>query len=135
MAGPKGLREKMNQSVSFMGYWMKSMIILEIPQDLHTPPEKSDYAIKDSMPFIEKYNRVAIKDDLLTVFPLRATNKDGDEVYSYIGIPNNAPPKFIPSIARELGCDPQMHFRMLIEGKTVYLDNGDIVQPEMVCEP
>ena len=66
VAGPKGLREKMNESISFMGYWKKSMVILEIPEDLHSPPEKSQWmkeqeirGFPDSMPFIKKYNRVA----------------------------------------------------------------------------
>ena len=66
VAGPKGLREKMNESVSFMGYWKKQMVILEIPDDLHSPPETSQWmkeqaigSFADSMPFIEKYNRVA----------------------------------------------------------------------------
>ena len=66
VAGPRGLKEKMNESVSFMGYWKKSMVILEIPEDLHSPPEKSQWmkeqeirGFADSMPFIEKYSRVA----------------------------------------------------------------------------
>ena len=118
------------------------MVILEIPDDLHSPPEKSQWmneqalgSFDDSMPFIEKYNRVAFQDQNLTVFPLRASNKNGDEVYSFIGIPSNAPPKFNPTKARELGCDPRIHFKSLAAGNAVELENGNKIEPEMVTEP
>ena len=31
-----------------------------------------------------------------------------------------------------LGCVPHIHFKRLVEGETVTLDNGNVVKPEMV---
>ena len=31
-----------------------------------------------------------------------------------------------------LGCQPHIHFKRLVEGETVTLDNGNVVKPEMV---
>ena len=91
---------------------------------------------KDFMPFNEEYNRVAFKDENMTIFPIRATSSEnGQECFSFIGIPNNAPPKFIPSIARELGCIPHIHFKTLHRGRYVILENGNKISPEMVTEP
>ena len=88
------------------------------------------------MPFIEEFKRIAYKDEQLTVFPVRAHDSTNDnECFSFIGIPTNAPPKFLPSIAKELGCIPNIHFKTLSLGKPVTLENGDEIMPEMVTEP
>ena len=63
---------------------------------------------------MDEYKRIAYKDDELTVYPIRSCNsKNGHEIYSYMGIPTNAPPKFLPTIAKELGCIPNIHFKPL----------------------
>ena len=53
---------------------------------------------------------------------------------SYIGIPYNAKRKFLPAKAEEIGCDPKLHYSKLANMEPVSLDNGNIVEPEMVTE-
>ena len=79
--------------------------------------------------------RVALKDDEVTIYPIRATNSKGNnECYSFVGIPNNAKPRFLPMKARELGCIPNIHFKPLSNMQSVTLENGDVVLPEMVTD-
>ena len=46
--------------------------------------------------------------------------------------PNIGKPKFLPRTARSLGCVPEKHFKLLIEGNTIELEDGTVVRPEMV---
>ena len=52
--------------------------------------------------------------------------------YSFAFRPLQARPRFLARTARMLGCVPHIHFKRLVEGETVTLDNGNIVKPEMV---
>ena len=81
------------------------------------------------------FNRLAFKDEFLTIIPVRSLSSNrNDECLSFIGIPAQAKPKFLPKIAKELGCDPRLHFRELSNFKTVTLPNGNVVRPEQVMD-
>jgi len=85
--------------------------------------------------FINETQRVAYQDDLLTVYPLKAVSKTGEVCYSYIGLPAQGKAKFLPKNAKDLGCDPKKHNKLLYEGQSVTLDDGTVVTPGQVTEP
>jgi hypothetical protein len=85
--------------------------------------------------FNNETKRVAYQDDLLTVYPLKAVGKQGEVCYSYIGLPAMGKAKFLPKNAKDLGCDPKKHNKLLYEGQSVTLDNGTVVTPGQVTEP
>lgn len=53
---------------------------------------------------------------------------------SYICIPTQKRGKFIPKMAAELKCNPKKHFKKLIDGESVTLDDGTVVTPDQVME-
>jgi hypothetical protein len=50
-------------------------------------------------------------------------------IYSFFGEPAQLKGKFNPVLARELGCHPKKHFKILNEGRPVTLEDGTIIQP------
>lgn len=42
--------------------------------------------------------------------------------------------KFLPQIATKLGCNPKKHFKVLVDGQNVTLENGTVITPEQVTE-
>ena len=68
------------------------------------------------------------------MYPLAARRSESDEkvCYSFVFCPKMARPKFLERTARILGCNPNEHFKKLIEGETVTLDDGTVVTPSMV---
>ena len=79
--------------------------------------------------------RLAYIRDQVKIFPLKAVNvKNGHVCLSFIGIPNNAKRKFLPAKAKELGCNPKLHFTKLANMEPVTLENGNVIEPEMVTE-
>ena len=67
--------------------------------------------------FIPNMMRVGIKDDKVTIYPIRAVNsKNNHQCYSFLGIPRNAKPHFLPEKAKELGLIPSKHFKFLTKG-------------------
>ena len=63
---------------------------------------------------------MAYSDDNLTVLPLTC-HEDGRTVYSYIGVPVQAPGALLPKEAQKLGCNPKEHFTILKDGGDVTL--------------
>jgi len=86
--------------------------------------------------FIDEMQRVAYRDDNVTIFPVRAQSNDDPSklILSYVCVPAQTRGKFLPQIATKLGCNPKQHFRVLTEGKPVVLDDGKVVTPDMVTE-
>ena len=85
--------------------------------------------------FVPELGRVAYIHNQVKIFPLRAINsKNGNVCYSFVGVPNNAKLKFLAGKAKELGCNPKLHFTKLANMESVKLDNGDVIKPEMVTE-
>ena len=62
-----------------------------------------------------------------------ATAGTSDEsCYSFLFKNNQKQPMLLTRTARLLGCNPHQHFKKLVNGESVELENGDIVTPEMV---
>ena len=71
----------------------------------------------------------------MTFYPIRAVSaKTGKECFSFIGVPDCAKGKFLPQKAKQLGCVPNLHFKLLSDSQSVTLDNGDVIFPEMVTD-
>ena len=68
------------------------------------------------------------------MYPMLATSSNfaNNQNYSFYFRPVTPRPAFLEPEARKHGCDPKKHYRMLINGETVHLDDGTVVSPEMV---
>ena len=75
---------------------------------------------------------MAYQDSEVTICPMRSSDSSGHENFSFFIVPNCAKPKFLAHRATELGCDPVLHFKQLVNNKPVTLDDGSIIKPEMV---
>ena len=89
-----------------------------------------------SFQFIEETQRIAYRDENVTIYPIRARSAtdSSKEVYSFVCIPAQTRGKFLPQAAAKLGCKPREHFKVLTGGQPVTLDNGTVVTPDMVSE-
>lgn len=86
--------------------------------------------------FVPELGRVAFKDPFVTIYPVIAlsTNEHDSPICSYVGVPASQSGRLDPKACTDLGCNPRLHFKLLKDGKSVTLDNGTVVTPEMVCE-
>lgn len=84
----------------------------------------------------DRMQRVSVKLDQGSMYPMLASHPEDDSNssrnYSFYFRPVKSRPMFLEPIARELGCEPSKHYRLLINGKTVTLENGTVVTPDMV---
>ena len=85
--------------------------------------------------FADGDSRVVFKDDNLTVQPVPFSNDAGAVCYSYMCIPKESPRTYLPKKAKEIpGLVPAQHFKKLIGGESVTLEDGRVVTPEDVCD-
>ena len=66
------------------------------------------------------------------MYPMASHGIHGKVCYSFAYRPEVARPHFLARTARLLGCEPHLHYKRLIEGETIELDDGTIVTPDMV---
>jgi ribonuclease Z len=73
---------------------------------------------------------------MVTITPVELISNTfkNQSCYSFIGVPAQSKGKFIPEKAKELGCNPRVHYKLLHEGHNVTLDDGTIVYPFQVME-
>lgn len=125
LIGPKNSQKVMQQSTSFTGDYENTLDVLELPTDLTSPlmsvdseESKSEVTVESAslFKFINETQRVAYQDELLTVYPLKAVGKNGEICYSYIGLPAQGKAKFLAKNAKDLGCEPKRHNKLLYEG-------------------
>lgn len=84
----------------------------------------------------DSQNQLVFKDEKVTVYPIEFTNSQGESCFSYLCIPNQGDRKFLPQKAKNFkGLVPKLHFKDLVNGITVTLEDGTQVTPEDVCDP
>ena len=68
------------------------------------------------------------------MYPLLASNPShtNEQNYSFYFRPIQPRPEFLEPEARRYGCEPTKHYRILINGEAVTLEDGALVTPEMV---
>ena len=85
--------------------------------------------------FNKEMERVYYPIDLMDVYPILAIDeKTKLKCCSYLCINKPQRGKFLHKKALELGCNPKKHFKLLTNGQSVVLDNGDVIEPSMVLE-
>lgn len=97
-----------------------------------TDPSVIHHIFKDNDAYSPTH---AFSDSNLTVIPIKLASSDSRDMgtFSFICVPKQDRGKFLPTKAKELGCQ-QEHFKILVEGKPVTLANGDMVYPQQVME-
>lgn len=87
-----------------MGEYWNDLEIVEIPDDLDSQLMGVDFEESKSQASVQEIdnilsyidNRVAYKDELLTVYPVLATSTNGKKCYSFYGLPAKGNGKFLP---------------------------------------
>lgn len=150
--GPKGLKDLMHSS-TFDDDYFTNVQVIEFPDNLEQPCTEnnegemivdeeskagSEVAPKQlvSFVFVEEMQRIAFKDENVTIFPVRARSSadPNDQVFSFVCIPEQVRGKFLPQEASKLGCKPKEHFKILTQGQAVTLEDGSVVTSAMVSE-
>jgi ribonuclease Z len=75
-----------------------------------------------------------MQDDEIKVEIVCNQNSEGKSMLSFICIPSQKRGKFIPKMAAQLGCNPKKHFKKLVDGESITLDDGTEVTPDQVME-
>ena len=76
-------------------------------------------------------DQLVFKDERLNVFPVRVQNADGEVCFSYVCQPKIRSQMLIPSKAEAIpGLVPRIHYKVLIAGENVTLDDGTVVTPD-----
>ena len=106
------------------------MSVFEFPNNLTDNSWFESEEKTGRLKWCEEFDRVCIAEDQGSMYPLLAQNPiNGSPCYSFVFRPKLARPKFLPRTARMLGLDPETHYKKLIEGETVKLENGTVVTP------
>ena len=67
---------------------------------------------------------------------MRVEGSAGRVCYSYLVHSRHTSRKFLPEKARAIeGLIPAQHYKLLIGGQNVTLENGTVVTPDQVCLP
>ena len=121
--GPKGIKTALSNVFKVVAPQSKNFEVVEFDSQHET------------LVYSDLVGGFVYKDSEATIYPMKSSDSEGKECHSFFIVPNNAKPKFLPHRATELGCDPIIHFKQLVAGQEVTLDNGTVVTPSMVQDP
>ena len=91
-----------------------------------------DKRTKDFIKWCKKLERVVIKQEESRMYPMFATAPGSESCYSFLFNNNKRRPTFLARTAQLLGCNPHLHYKKLVAGESVKLDDGTVVTPDMV---
>ena len=74
LVGPKGTVSTMQKSIPFTGQYQTNLDVVEIPTDLNALDFEESKDTDQIFCFMPETNRVAFQDDMMTVYPMRATS-------------------------------------------------------------
>ncbi|CAI2384764.1 unnamed protein product [Moneuplotes crassus] len=129
--GPEGFSDKLKDCSYIMGTLEGCGGVYEHSEEMK---EFDDLCPQDPGLCVDVHQTNYFQDETVRVETTCNQGKNGGKILSYFVVPKQTRGKFLPQVAKKLGCNPKVHFKKLSLGEDVTLEDGTVIRSSQVVD-